>query len=431
MLYDNLAVTEGGHLTIAGHDARALADQFGTPLYLLDEALIRSRCRTYKQAMEAAFRPGSMPFYASKALSFKHIYEIALEEGLGVDVVSAGELYTAKAAGFPMQKVCFHGNNKTDAEIELAMDYGVGHFVCDGADELEAIELAAARRGIRQNVLLRLSPGIDPHTHAKIATGQVDSKFGSAIETGQAAQLVAQILKQRHIKLLGFHCHIGSQIVDHQPFCDAAVIMLTFAAEIRRNLSYEAQIISLGGGLAVRYVEQDPVVDYGACIEKTGVLVRETCEKLGIETPQIWMEPGRSLVADAGVTLYTVGAVKEIPGFKNYISIDGGMTDNPRFALYQADYTVLAADRMLDAADFRCTLAGRCCESGDVIQENILLPRLQRGDLVAVLTTGAYNYAMASNYNRVPRPPIVMLGENGPYLTVRRESLDDLIQNDL
>ena len=431
MLYPNLDINEKGHLTVAGFDTVHLAEAYQTPLLLMDENALRQRCRVYKKAMEKAFPAGSMPLFASKALSIKAIYRIMAEEGMGVDVSSPGELYTALKAGFPMDQVYFHGNNKTDSDIRLAMENGLGYFICDNADELQAIEQEAACQGIRQKILLRLTPGIDPHTHAKINTGRVDSKFGAAIETGQAEALLKQALSLNHVELCGCHCHIGSQIFEHEPFCDAAVLMVRFLREMKEKYGFTAKILNLGGGMAVPYTEADPSIDYAENIRHIGVLLRETCKEQGMDVPVILMEPGRSIVADAGLTLYTAGATKKIPGFKNYVSVDGGMTDNPRYTLYQSAYTVLPADRMKDPRDFCCTVAGRCCESGDLIQENVLLPEPKRGDLLAVLTTGAYNYSMASNYNRVPRPAVVMLGKEGPYEAVRRESLEDLLRNDL
>ena len=431
MLYKNLAINDAGHLTFAGYDTTALAAQYGTPLMLLDEAVIRSRCREYKSAMSAYLPAGSMPLYASKALSFKRMYEIMREEGMGIDVVSAGELYTAVRAGFPMENAYFHGNSKTDFDIRFAIENRTGYFVCDNADELDAIDAEAGRQGIRQKVLLRLTPGIAPHPHEKINTGRIDSKFGAAIETGQAEELILRALSKKNVDLRGYHCHIGSQIFDHTPFCDAAILMLEFIAQIKEKHGYTAQILNLGGGMGVPYTAKDGTIDYTANIRSIGELIDETCRKLGLEVPVILMEPGRSIVADAGMTLYHVSGIKQIPGFKNYVAINGGMTDNPRYTLYQAEYTILPANRMNDEADFVCTIAGCCCESGDLIQEDVTLPQLVRGDLVAVLTTGAYNYSMASNYNRVPRPPVVMLGAEGPYTAVRRETLEDLLGCDL
>lgn len=426
MLYNHLSITPEGHLTFGGYDTVELAQQFGTPLMVMDESVIRNRCREYLQAAREYLPAGSQPLYASKALSLKRLYEIMKEEGMGIDVVSSGELFTAAKAGFPMEMAYFHGNSKTDADIAFAMDKGIGYFVCDNEDELTAINAEAGRRGIRQKILLRLTPGIDPHTHEKINTGRIDCKFGAAIETGQAEQLILSALSRENIQLMGYHCHIGSQIFDHSPFCDAATMMLTFIAEIKSKHGYEAAVLNLGGGMGVPYVAADPTIDYAANIRSIGQLISEVCEKLELTPPAILLEPGRSIVADAGMTLYNVTSVKQIPGFKNYTAVNGGMADNPRYTLYQADYTVLPADRMNDPRDFLCTIAGSCCESGDLLQENVFMPTPERGDLIAVLTTGAYNYSMASNYNRIPRPPVVMLGGNGPYIAVRRETLEDL-----
>lgn len=431
MLYDNLAINEAGHLIFAGLDTTELAREYGTPLMLMDELRVRERCREYKQAMAAFLPAGSRPLYASKALSVKRIYQIMAQEGMGIDVVSYGELYTALRAGFPMEHVYFHGNSKTDDDIRLAMEARIGFFVCDNSEELNAIDDEAGRQGICQKVLLRLSPGIDPHTHEKINTGRVDSKFGAAIETGQAEALVLQALAKKNVSLEGYHCHIGSQIFDHQPFCDGAVIMLEFAAMICSRYGYSPRVLNLGGGMGVPYTAKDPVIDYSANIRRIGQLIKTTCHRLALQPPAVLLEPGRSAVADAGITLYSVTGLKQIPGFKNYVAVDGGMADNPRYTLYQAPYTVCNASRMAQPADFICAVAGRCCESGDLIQEDVTIPTPRRGDILAVLTTGAYNYSMASNYNRIPRPPVVMVGDSGPYVAVRRETHEDLLRCDL
>ena len=431
MLAPNLSVNETSHLCFAGRDVTELAEKYGTPLYLLDEDMIRARCRLYLTAMRASFGEGALPLYAGKALCVTALYRIMREEGMGIDVVSSGEIYTAYTAGFPMERAYFHGNNKTDADVAYAMTCGVGTFVCDSVDELDAIEWEAASRGITQGVLLRLTPGIDPHTHAAISTGKVDSKFGAAIETGQAEALLCEALARPHVAVRGYHCHIGSQIFETTPFIDAARIMLTFTAAMQRAHGFTPAELNLGGGMGVRYLAEHPCIDYAENIAVIAAEAKATATALGIELPAIRMEPGRSIVADAGMTLYTVGSVKCIPGFKNYVSVDGGMPDNPRFALYESPYTVEPADRMGDTRDFVCTVAGRCCESGDLIQEGVVLPRPARGDLLAVLTTGAYNYAMASNYNRIPRPPMVMLSGGEDRLIVRRESFEDLVRNEL
>jgi len=431
MICNNLSVNQKGHLVFAGKDTTELASAYGTPLYVLDEDKIREKCRIYQRAMAREFGERALPLYAGKALCIKDIYRIMREEGMGIDVVSGGEVYTANAAGFPMEKAYFHGNNKTDADIAFAMDVNIGYFVCDNEEELFAIEREGERRGRTQKILIRLTPGIDPHTHKAISTGRVDSKFGVAIETGQAMTLVRTALSQKHIDLCGFHCHIGSQIFETEPFTDAADIMLRFIGAAKKELGYVARELNLGGGMGVRYLEAHPVIDYAENIAIIAKKVRAVCEELDIGQPAIRMEPGRSIVADAGLTLYTVGTLKTIPGFRSYVSVDGGMPDNPRFALYQSPYSVLPANRMNDERDTVCTVAGRCCESGDLIQEGVPLPKPARGDLLAVLTTGAYNYAMASNYNRLPRPAMVMLSGGEERLILRRETYEDLIRNEL
>lgn len=431
MLHTNLSVNEEGHLTLAGADTVALAEKYGTPLYLMDENRIRENCRVYIDAMRKYMGEGSRPIFASKSCCFKRIYAIVADMGMGTDIVSPGELYTANAAGFPMENAFFHGNNKTDADIEYAMETGIGCFIVDNREELDTVNACAARRGIRQKILLRLTPGIDPHTQKKISTGKVDSKFGTAIETGQALELCKYALGLSAVELDGFHCHIGSQIFDYYPFRDAAEIMLRFIRTLLDECGHEIRTLNLGGGFGVRYVESDPEIDYEANIRGLAGEIQRICAELSIRQPDILMEPGRSIVADSGMTLYTVGSVKTITGYKSYVSIDGGMTDNIRYALYESDYTALLANRAKDPVDFCATIAGRCCESGDIIQEDVMLPRPVRGDTLAVLVTGAYNYAMASNYNRIPRPPVVMLRDGKDYVAVRRESYEDLCRNDM
>ena len=431
MICDNITVKDD-ILHFAGQDTTKLAEKYGTPLYLMDEDKIREKCRIYKHAFEKHFGPGSNPLYASKANCFKRIYEIMSEEDMGIDVVSSGEIYTALKAGYDISQAYFHSNNKTDEDIRFAIENGIGYFVADNEEEVIAVEAEAARKGIRQKLLLRLTPGIDPHTYEAVATGQVDSKFGTAIETGQAAEIVKFTLEQSHVDLVGFHCHVGSQVFCEDVFERAVVVMLEFIAEMRDKLGYTASILDLGGGYGVRYVESDPYLDIETKIGEVAAVARNACERLGLTMPEIHMEPGRSIVADAGMTLYTAGTVKKIPGYKNYVSIDGGMTDNPRFALYGSAYTCFAANKMNEACDFECSIVGRCCESGDIIQEHVMMPSsIGRGDIVAVCTTGAYNYSMASNYNRLGRPPVVMLKGGKNYVAVRRESFEDLCRNDV
>ena len=432
ILHKNFDVNEKGHLTIGGADAVELAKEFGTPAYVLDENTIRENCRIYKKAATECFGADALPLYASKALCFSGIYKLVAEEGLGVDCVSGGELYTAKKAGFPADKIYFHGNNKTDKDINDALDMGVGTFVVDNTDELDALSKIASARGITQRILLRITPGIDPHTHRAVVTGNVDSKFGSAIETGQAMEIVKRAIATNGVKLAGLHCHIGSQIFDTDPFSDAASIMIRFIADIARECDgFEIEELNLGGGLGVKYTEYDREIDYAKTIGEMAAIIKGFCKDSGIKMPRIILEPGRSLVAAAGATLYTVGSVKEITGFRNYISVDGGMPDNPRYALYQSQYTALIANRASAPRDYRATLAGRCCESGDLLGENMEIQKAERGDTLAVLVTGAYNYSMASNYNRIPRPPVIMVKDGVARVAVKRETYEDITANDV
>lgn len=430
MICDNIT-TKNNTLYFAGVDTCALAKKYETPLYVMDENRIRHNCRVYVNAVKKYFGKDSVALYASKAASFKYIYKIISEEGMGADVVSSGEIYTALKAGFPLEKTYFHSNNKTDSDVEFAIKNGVGCFVVDNAEELDVIDRYAKECGKKQKILLRLTPGIDTHTYEAVNTGKVDSKFGTAIETGQAFKMVERALGFKNICLAGFHCHIGSQVFDSDTFFRGSEIMLKFIADVKARLGFEASELDLGGGYGVRYTEDDPFIDIDANIRQVSEVVKSKCAELGIEVPKIIMEPGRSIVADAGMTLYTVGTVKEITGYKNYVSVDGGMTDNPRYALYGSPYTVFAADRAEETADFKCSVVGRCCESGDIIQENVLLPKPQRGNILAVCTTGAYNYSMSSNYNRLLKPPVVMLKDGKDFVAVKRETLDDIIRNDI
>ncbi len=431
MICSNIEIINGV-LYFGGKSTLELAAKYGTPLYLMDEAKIRENCRNYVSAMKEAMGEDSYPLYASKAASFKRMYEIIGEEGLGADVVSSGEIYTALKAGFDMSKAYFQGNNKTDEDIEFAISNGVGYFVCDNVEEVDAIGRIAAEKGIVQKILLRLTPGIDPHTYDEVATGKVDSKFGTAIETGQAMEITRHTLECSHISLMGFHCHVGSMVFESSTFTRSAEIMLGFMVDVFKELGFEAKILDLGGGYGVKYTKEDPDIDIKENIKGVCEYIKSECERLGYPVPSLRLEPGRSIVADAGMTLYTVGTVKRITGYKNYVSVDGGMTDNPRFALYGSRYTCLLANKASDEVLLKCDLVGRCCESGDIIQPDVMFPEsVTRGDTVAVLTTGAYNYSMASNYNRICRPPVVMLNGDEDYVAVKRESFEYLLANDI
>lgn len=428
---DCLNINEKGHLTIGGCDTVELAKEYGTPLYVLDETTIRNTCRAYVNSFKKFYNGNGMPLYASKALSCKELCRIANEENLGLDVVSGGEIYTAVQAGFPMEKVHFHGNNKTADEIRFAIKSKVGKFVVDNLYELELLDEIAGEEGITANISFRIKPGVDAHTHNFIRTGQIDSKFGFALETGEAFNAVKKTIKLKNVNLKELHCHIGSQIFDIEPFVTAAEIMIDFIAKIKNELGINIPELNLGGGFGIMYTEKDEPVPYENYMEKVSVAVKEKCSQYGIDVPFIYIEPGRSIVGEAGITLYTVGSKKEIPNIRTYVSVDGGMTDNIRYALYQSDYTVLNASKANQEPNDIVTVAGKCCESGDLIQENTKVADPQAGDILAVLSTGAYNYSMASNYNRIPRPAMVMVKDGQPIVIIKRESYEDLVRNDV
>ena len=431
MIYDNLSVNDAGHLAIAGIDACELAAEYGTPLYVLDEDRVRKNCRTYVEAMQKYLPDGSAPLFASKALCFKGIYPVIESEGMGADVVSGGEVATALAAGFPAERLCFHGSNKTDAEIAYGVARRVGCFAVDNLNELAVLGREAKAQGITQRILLRVTVGLDPHTFAAVKTGKVDSQFGVPIETGQAIAFAKAALATEGVEVVGFHSHIGSQIFEPDSFCDQVDRLLAFACDVCDELGYVAKVFNLGGGFGVPYVESDPQMDIAANIAAIASHLEAGCERAGYPMPRVLLEPGRSIVADAGVTLYTTGGTKTVEGYRSYVMVDGGMTDNPRYALYKRAYTIVNASRAADPANFACTVAGRCCESGDRIAEDICVAKPERGDIIAVLGTGAYNYAMSSNYNRVPRPALVMLSGGTARLAVRRQTVEDLLALEL
>ena len=431
MICSNLEI-KNNVLYFGGRSTVEIAEKYGSPIYVMDEPTIRKNCRTYVDAMHKYFGENAKPYYASKACSFKRMYSIVESEGMCVDVVSVGEIYTAKIAGFNMENVCFHSNSKNDFDIEFAIECGVGSFVVDNREELDAVNEIAGKHGIKQRILFRVTPGIDTHTYEAVNTGKVDSKFGFPIETGDAMKITEYALTKENVILEGFHCHVGSQLFESSVFIRSAEIMIKFIADVKSKTGFEAKVLDLGGGYGVRYVEGDPTIDIEDNIRQVAEYVKAECENLGITYPEFHMEPGRSIVADAGITLYRVSNVKVIEGYKNYVAIDGGMTDNPRYALYESAYTVVTANKAEEKADFLCDLVGRCCESGDIIQPKVLFPQsICRGDLVAVLTTGAYNFSMASNYNRIPKLPVIMLNGDDDYIAVKGESLEDIIRNDI
>ncbi len=422
---------ENGELILGGVGAKTLAKEYGTPLYVMDENVIRSSMRAFRSSMEEYYGGKGLVCYASKAFSCKEIYRIAMEEGIGADVVSLGEMYTARTVGFPMDKVCFHGNNKTRRELEAALDWGVTRIVVDNLTELRTLSALAAEKGRTAEILLRIKPGIDAHTHNFIRTGQIDSKFGLALETGEAMEGVKEALAADCVHLRGIHCHIGSQIFSVEPFVHAAEVMMDFLGQIKAETGAELSELNLGGGFGILYTDEDEPVPFQDYMGPVSEAVKASAEKLGLPQPFVLIEPGRAIVGEAGTTLYTVGSVKEIPGIRTYVSVDGGMGDNPRYILYQAKYDMILANRADEAATERVTVAGRCCESGDLIGEDVPLAPARPGDLLAVFATGAYNYSMASRYNRASVPPVVMVKDGASRVVVRGETLEDLVRSDV
>ena len=427
----NLSINSENHLVIGQHDTVELAKKFGTPLYVLDEDLMRDNCRAYKNAIDTYYDGHGLVLFASKALCTMYTGRLVAEEGLGADVVSGGELYTLYKAGFPMEKVFFHGNNKTPDEIELALNCGVGHIVVDNKYELELLNRIANEKNVNQRILFRIKPGIDAHTHDFVKTGQIDSKFGVALENGEAYEIHKLALSMSNIQIDSVHCHIGSQIFDVEPFCEAAKVMIGFIADLYDKLGIKVNILNLGGGFGIKYTATDDPIAPSEYIHKVTNVVKELAQEKGIDLPFLVFEPGRSIVASAGITLYTVGCVKEIENVRTYVSIDGGMCDNPRYILYGSKYTAVLANNASAEPVAPITIAGKCCESGDLIQEHVMMPQIHVGDTLAVLATGAYNYSMSSNYNRIPRPPIVAVSGNEAKIIVKRETYDDLIKNDV
>ena len=426
---DSTDTNAAGHLTIGGCDATDLVEQYGTPLYVLDEDTLRSRCRQFAQAFAQRYS-NSQAVYASKAYINPALARIFAEEGLGLDVVSGGELAVAQAGDVPLEHVYFHGNNKTPAELEEAVAARIGRVVVDSFHELDLLERICASAGKTQDILVRVSPGIDPHTHAYTTTGIIDSKFGFSIQTGDAERAILQAIAAPHLNLKGLHFHLGSPIFELEPYQAATDLVLRFASGLREQ-GLELHEFSPGGGFAIAYTRDDAppsAADYAEAIVST---VNATCSELGLEQPSLVVEPGRSIIGPAGVALYRIGAIKEIPGIRTYVSVDGGMGDNIRPALYQASYEVLSANRPTAEADTTVTIAGKYCESGDVLASDILLPAPSAGDVIAIPAAGAYCPSMASNYNLNPRPPIVLVKDGESRLIRRRESYADMMLCDL
>lgn len=428
---DCLNVNDKGHLTIGGVDTVDIAKEYGTPVIVYDEDAVRKNCRAFVESINEYYGGNGRVLYANKAFSCLEMCRIADDENMGLDVVSGGEIYTALKAGFPAEKLYFHGNNKSRDELKYALESGVGRIIVDNPDELATLSELAKETGVTANIYMRIKPGIDAHTHNFIRTGQIDSKFGFALETGEAMDCVKLAAKTENINLVGMHCHIGSQIFDIDPFVHAAEVMMKFLSDIKAETGIVITELDLGGGFGIKYLESDKPVGFESYMEPVSKAVKSAAEKYQLPVPFILIEPGRSIAGSEAITLYTVGSVKKIPDIRTYVSVDGGMTDNPRYILYQSDYTVLCANKANEPRDTAITVAGKCCESGDLIQENAKVQQVEKGDILAVLSTGAYNYSMASNYNRVPRPAVLMV-KNGEVRTIiKRETYEDMVKNDI
>ncbi|WP_066294071.1 diaminopimelate decarboxylase [Bacillus sp. FJAT-29937] len=429
-LHGTSKVNTKGHLEIGGVDTVELAKKYGTPLYIYDVSLIRERARGFKQTFENLKVPAQVA-YASKAFSTIAMVQLAEEEGLSLDVVSGGELYTALAAEFPRERIHFHGNNKSKEELEMALKHEIGCIVVDNFYELELLNSLCESLKMDTKILLRVTPGIEAHTHDYILTGQADSKFGFDLQNGQAEQALKMALEFERIEVLGLHCHIGSQIFETTGFILAAKKLFEKLHDWKEAISFESKVLNLGGGFGIRYTDEDKPLPAAQYVAEIIEEVKKQAEHYSMKMPEIWIEPGRSLVGDAGTTLYKIGSRKEVPNVRQYVAVDGGMSDNIRPALYQAKYEAVLANRVHEKAEETVSIAGKCCESGDMLIWDLPLPKSDSDDLLAVFCTGAYGYAMANNYNRLPRPAVVFIENGEAKLVVKRETYEDLIRMDL
>ncbi|WLR49644.1 diaminopimelate decarboxylase [Bacillus tianshenii] len=429
-LHGTSRVNDAGHLEIGGVDSLQLAKEFQTPLIAYDVELMRGRMRSFKETFEKHGITAQVA-YASKAFSCKAMIQLVREEGLSLDVVSAGELYTALQAGFPPEKIHFHGNNKSLDEIRMGVEAGIGCFVTDNFYEFALLEEVSKETGVRIPVLLRITPGIEAHTHDYILTGHEDSKFGFDLGSGQVEQAIENVKDSEYIELLGVHCHIGSQIFESTGFVMAAEKIFEAMYRWREQFDYVPKVMNLGGGFGIRYTEEDDPLEPNQYIEEIIRAVKAKAEQFHLEVPEIWIEPGRSIVGDAGTTIYHVGSTKQIPNVRKYVAVNGGMSDNLRPALYQAKYEAMLANRANEAPEETVSIAGKCCESGDMLIWDVDLPVVKSNDLLAVFCTGAYGYSMANNYNRIPRPAVVFVENGDAKLVIRRENYEDLVRYDL
>ena len=428
-LFDGMTV-ENGELNISGVGVSELKAQYGTPLYVYDENMLVNQCRTFINNFKSS-KFNTEVLFASKAFSCLEVLRIASREGLGVDVVSLGEIHTAYKAGYNMKKAYFHGNNKTREELQYALEVGVGTIVIDNDYEYEMINKIVRESGNTVDVLLRINTGIDAHTHEYIKTAKDDSKFGYSVYDETIYDLIADINNQSNLNFVGFHSHIGSQIFEKTSFFEAVKVVMEFTRRVQERLGLTISVLNLGGGFGVYYTEEDRPFELAEFLREYIEVVERESDNFGLDLTKVVIEPGRSLTCNAGSTLYSVGGVKKTFAGREYVFVDGGMADNPRYALYKAKYEAMLANKMNEEADATYTVAGKCCESGDMLVMDAKLPKAEQGDLLLVSSTGAYNYSMSSNYNRLPKLPVVFVKDGTSRLVVKGETLEDLIRQDI
>ena len=428
LIYPHTTVhNAAGHLEIGGCDVVDLAREFGTPLFIYDEQTVREQCRAYHGAFRALIDDYEI-VYASKAFSCRAMAELIAQEDLSLDVATGGELAAARAAAFPPARIYFHGNNKSVAEIESGLDTGIGQFVVDSFEEIERLEAAAGARGRRQKVLVRVTPGVRPATHDYVQTGQQDSKFGFGLADGCAAEAVRRLRRAAHLELVGIHAHIGSQIFDLSSYRREIEVLFIALDDWRRDSGFECRVFNMGGGLGIRYTEADMPSSIAEFAETSVTAVRAGAERHGMAMPRIFVEPGRSIAGKAAVTAYTVGTVKIIPGVRTYVAVDGGMSDNLRPMLYDSRYEAMLASKAESPATDVVTVAGKHCESGDVLVRDVHIAPPEPGDILVTPSTGAYGYCMANNYNAQPRPAVVMVAGGQARVIIERETWDDVLR---